>query len=73
MAVLTAILIANAGSSSLKLWLLSETDSVPGSADLPARGAANTAEFKEPSGHWARWMRPVTGSCTAGTCSTARR
>jgi len=34
-ALLTAILFANAGSSSLKLRVLDESDSVTGSADLP--------------------------------------
>ena len=47
MAVLTAILVVNAGSSSLKLRILDDADSVVGSADLPPpRGADDTAPVK---------------------------
>ena len=47
MVVLTAILIVNAGSSSLKLRVLDESDSVAGSADLPPpRGADDAAAIK---------------------------
>ena len=47
MAVLTAILVVNAGSSSLKLRVLDDADSVVGSADLPPpRGADDTAAVK---------------------------
>ena len=47
MAVLTAILVVNAGSSSLKLRVLDDADSVVGSADLPPpRGADDTAPVK---------------------------
>ena len=47
MALLTAILFANAGSSSLKLRVLDESDSVTGSADLPPpRGADAAAAIK---------------------------
>lgn len=47
MAVLTAILVVNAGSSSLKLRVLDDADSVAGSADLPPpRGADDTAAIK---------------------------
>jgi acetate kinase len=46
-AVANAILVVNAGSSSLKLRLLSDADPVLGSADLPApRGLAEAAELK---------------------------
>jgi len=47
-ALLTAVLIVNAGSSSLKLRLLAADDTVLGSADLPApRGEASAAELSE--------------------------
>jgi acetate kinase len=47
MAAVTSILVVNAGSSSLKLRLLSEADAVLGSADLPApRGAAEAAQLE---------------------------
>ena len=47
MAVLTAILVVNAGSSSVKLRVLDDADSVGGSADLPPpRGADDTAAIK---------------------------
>jgi acetate kinase len=47
-AVLTAILVVNAGSSSMKLRVLSGDDQVLGRADLPApRGAADTREIKK--------------------------
>jgi acetate kinase len=43
----TAILVVNAGSSSLKLRVLDGADSVTAAADLPApRGAAGTAEIE---------------------------
>jgi acetate kinase len=46
-AVLTAILIVNAGSSSLKLRVLSDADSVTGSVDLPPpHGAADAAAIE---------------------------
>jgi acetate kinase len=47
-AVLTAILVVNAGSSSLKLRVLDDADSVAGSADLPParRGAHDAAAIK---------------------------
>jgi acetate kinase len=46
-AVVTAVLVVNAGSSSLKLRVLSGDDSVTGSADLPApRGEADAASVK---------------------------
>jgi acetate kinase len=46
-AVLTAILIVNAGSSSLKLRVLDDADSVVGSVDLPPpRGEADAATLK---------------------------
>ena len=42
-----AILVVNAGSSSLKLRLLSDADAMLGSADLPApRGVAEVGELK---------------------------
>ncbi len=45
--MVNAILVVNAGSSSLKLRLLSEADAVLGSADLPApRGAAEAARLE---------------------------
>ena len=48
MAVLTAILIVNAGSSSMKLRVLSGADEVTGSVDLPApRGTADEAQLKD--------------------------
>jgi len=51
MAVLSRILVVNAGSSSLKLRVLDATDSVVASADLPApRGAADTAAVKDAIG-----------------------
>ena len=44
---MTAILIVNAGSSSLKLRVLDEKDAMTGSADLaPPRGADDDAEIK---------------------------
>ena len=47
MVVLTAILVVNAGSSSLKLRVLDDADSIIGSADLPPpRGADDTAPVK---------------------------
>jgi acetate kinase len=50
-AVLSRILVVNAGSSSLKLRVLDATDSVVASADLPApRGAADTAAVKDAIG-----------------------
>ena len=46
-----AILVVNAGSSSLKLRLLSDADEMLGSADLPApRGVAEVGELKEAIG-----------------------
>jgi acetate kinase len=46
-AVLTAILVVNAGSSSLKLRILDDADSVVGSADLPPpRDAADAEAIK---------------------------
>ena len=46
-AVLTAILVVNAGSSSLKLRVLDDADSVVGSADLPPpRDAADADTIK---------------------------
>jgi acetate kinase len=43
----TAVLVVNAGSSSLKLRLLSAADEVTGSADLPApRGRAGAEQIK---------------------------
>jgi acetate kinase len=51
MAVLSRILVVNAGSSSLKLRVLDATDSVVASADLPApRGAADAAAVKDAIG-----------------------
>ena len=48
MAVLTAILVVNAGSSSMKLRVLSDADQVLASVDLPApRGAADAAALKD--------------------------
>ncbi|MGH3173018.1 MAG: acetate/propionate family kinase, partial [Streptosporangiaceae bacterium] len=45
--VMNAILVVNAGSSSLKLRLLSEADAVLGSADLPApAGQAEAAQLE---------------------------
>ncbi|HYL40272.1 MAG TPA: hypothetical protein VET90_03090, partial [Candidatus Binatus sp.] len=42
------ILVVNAGSSSLKLRLLDDTDSVAGSADLPApRGDVDAGAIRE--------------------------
>jgi acetate kinase len=50
-AVLTGTLIVNAGSSSLKLRVLSDADEVLGGADLPApRGRADTAQLKDAIG-----------------------
>jgi acetate kinase len=47
----TAILVVNAGSSSLKLRLLSDADAVLGTADLPApRGLADAGELKRAIG-----------------------
>ncbi len=47
MDILTAILVVNAGSSSLKLRVLDDADSVVGSADLPPpRGADDTVAIK---------------------------
>ena len=47
MVVLTATLVVNAGSSSLKLRVLDDAGSVVGSADLsPPRGADDTAPVK---------------------------
>ncbi len=47
MALLTVILVVNAGSSSLKLRVLDESDSVTGSADLPPpRGTDDAAALK---------------------------
>ncbi|MFY9866824.1 MAG: acetate/propionate family kinase, partial [Trebonia sp.] len=43
----THVLVVNAGSSSLKLRVLSPDDEVTAGADLPApRGAADSAEIK---------------------------
>ena len=52
MVVLTAVLVVNAGSSSLKLRVLADSDSgsdeVLSSADLPApRGATDTKEIEK--------------------------
>ena len=47
MVVLTAILVVNAGSSSLKLRVLDDADSITGSADLPPpRGAEDAPVIK---------------------------
>ena len=70
MALLTAILVVNAGSSSLKLRVLDEADSVTGSADLPPpRGTADAmcwlllwrASAKADRGRLEAWQ----GSCPA--------
>ena len=51
MAVVTTVLVVNAGSSSLKLRVLSGDDALAGSADLPApRGEADTDAVKSALG-----------------------
>ena len=73
-AVLTAILVVNAGSSSMKLRVLSDADQVRASVDLPApRGAADAAALKDAIASLGdASTRSGTGSCTAATCSAGR-
>ena len=63
MAVLTAILVVNAGSSSLKLRVLADSDEVLSSADLPApRGATDTKEIEAAIRSFGDSMAEVTAA-----------
>jgi hypothetical protein len=73
--VLTATLVVNAGSSSLKLRVLDDAGSVVGSADLPPqRGADDTAPVKAAIGPfgdvYAVGHRIVHGGAASGGCAT---
>jgi acetate kinase len=61
--VLTAILVVNAGSSSLKLRVLADSDEVLSSADLPApRGATDTKEIDKAIKSFGDSMAEVTAA-----------